>query len=111
MSREDWPFIVGAALYFLYAAALLFVAIGGYLIYEGERSTVHLVLGAFLALICGVLGVALLKAKNGNIEWLLWTGGAAGVLAAMSKGWLGPPLFLLPMALGLWGLHRIQRGS
>jgi hypothetical protein len=30
-------------------------------------------------------------------------------LAGFSTGWLGMAAFLLPMAIGLWGVYRIQR--
>ena len=111
MTRVTWPITVGAVLCFLYAAAFLAYSLAAYFVGDAKLSAARALVGAFVAFICGILGTALLRAKDGNTGWLLWTGGAAGALAGMSTGWLGTVLFLLPMAFGLWGLLQTQHGS
>src|SRR5712691_1921366 len=84
MTRVTWPITVGAVLYFLYAAAFLTYSLAAYFVGDAKLSAARALLGAFVAFVCGVLGTALLRAKDGNTGWLLWTGGAAGALAGMS---------------------------
>ena len=111
MTRETWPITVGAVLYFLYAAAFLAYSLASYFVGDAKLSAARALFGGFLALVCSILGVALLRAKDGNMDWLRWTGAAVGALAGMSAGWLGAVLFLLPLAFGLWGLRRAQHDS
>src|SRR6266850_2853813 len=108
LRSRAWPATVGATLYFIYAALFVFAAVAVHFTDRKHAGAVTL-LAAFTALVCGALGVAILKAKHGDTGWLLWTGSAAGALAGMSSHWWGAALIVLPLALGLWGVRRAER--
>ena len=107
----SWPLTVGAIFYFTYSVALIGAPLYAYLTGDPRFSNAAVFVALFLATVCALLGVAMIKARRGNTSWLAWVGGAAaslGGLGLFTVGWVNVAVFLLPMVFGFLGLSRKQ---
>jgi hypothetical protein len=64
-----------------------------------------------LAALSAGLALAMLAARRGGTNWLLWLGGTTGTLAGFSAalvGWIHAAVIVSPLLFGMLGLSRAQ---